>query len=87
MNPEPAFQEHTSGLLVPKEVVRKRQVFTKEEWRLLDRVSKLFHTKGVALLMECDNPACTKKIQQVATPGAGLILRCQCTDRVLQKAF
>lgn len=87
MNSEPAFQEHVSGLLVPKAHVRIRQVFTKEEWRLLDKVSRLFKSRGVALLMECEQPACSKEIQQVQIPGAGLMLRCQCTDRVLQKAF
>lgn len=77
-----------SGLLVPEEISRERQVWTADEGRLLDRAAKLLHRKGINLKMECQREGCqVAPLSKHQTPGGGFILRCEHADRVFTKAF
>ena len=51
-----AFREHASGLLVPEEVSRERQVWTKDEWKAINRVTTLLESRGMRLQFTCDAP-------------------------------
>lgn len=77
-----------SGLLLPPELSRERQVWTKQEWKLLERCTVLLHQKGVDLLMKCRHPKCADQpLQGQRVPGGDFHLRCEHADRVMTKAF
>ena len=82
------FRANASGLLVPESLSRVREVWTRDEWRLIDRVSKLLERRGVDLILAC--PACARagkpRIDQ-DREGDRQVLRCACKDRVFTKAF
>lgn len=85
---EPAFREHASGLLVPADVSRKREVWTSDEWRLLNRLTRLMESRGMQLLMRCTHPDCKKApIESIRQADGSNVLRCEHADRVFQKAF
>jgi hypothetical protein len=79
------FRSNTAGLLVPEDLSRKRQVWTKDEWRLLDRVTKLLQGKGVELFLACPDCRTAGKdpLERISTPE-GRVLRCACTDRIFR---
>ena len=84
-----AFREHASGLLVPEEVSRARRSLTWQEWRDLERATRLLGNERMAaeFVMRCKNPQCVdRKIERVRG-GHGMILRCGCTDRVFSKGY
>jgi hypothetical protein len=77
-----------SGLILPEDISRTRDVWTRDEYRLLDRALKLFTAKGMGLLLKCDHPACkSAPIEKIRQPGGGFVLRCAHADRVFTKAF
>jgi hypothetical protein len=83
-----AFTQRESGLFVPPELQRDRQVWTKDEGRLLERATKMLEAKGVRLYLGCDHAACTRApIERIRDQAGGLILRCAHLDRQLQRAF
>ena len=83
------FVEHASGLLVPPAHQRRREVWTRDEWKLLDRTAKLLAARHVKLQLACESPDCAREpIQRLRDPADGSItLRCRCTDRVLQRVI
>lgn len=84
----PGYREHVSGLLVPEDVSRARQVWTADEWRLLDRAMTLLGGHMVAVRLACGSSGCSDRtLTRVPTPDGGYVLRCACTDRVFQRAF
>lgn len=83
-----AFRAHASGLLVPEEHSREREVWTKDEARLLERAMKLLQSRHLDLFMGCDEPTCKKQpMERIRSLDGGLILRCAHRDRVLTRAF
>lgn len=92
---EPAFREHESGLLVPTEVSRRREVWARNEWATVERAVKLMKQKrgeavyGVSTFYKCDNPACDgKPLALHRNPiNNERTLRCGCTDRLMSRAF
>lgn len=85
---EPAFREHPSGLLVPNELSRQREVWTKKELRLIGRVTKLMASRNMQIMFACRSPQCADtKIERVRGLAGDFVLRCQCKDRVFQRAF
>lgn len=77
-----------SGLLVPEAQVRNRQVWSRDEWKQVDRASRLLRGHGVAVLMRCNRPACPDSMLTPATLADGSsVLRCGCTDRVLSRSL
>jgi len=80
------FRALSSGLLVPAaaDARRERQVWTRDEWRLLDRATKLANSRGLSLLLECRTAGCGGELltRGVAADGTP-ILRCPHADRVV----
>lgn len=75
-----------SGLLLPPELSRERQVWTRDEWRLLERCTALLHGKGLALQMQCQHDACKKAILEPSRLGDGSFqLQCPHATRVMGK--
>lgn len=78
------FRRHVGGLIVPEEVSRVQQVWTRDEWRLLDRATKLMNAHGLNLQLQCQNQACqATKIERMRRPDGTKMLRCEHMDRVV----
>lgn len=75
-------------LFVPEHVERERQVFTKDEWRLLDRATKLMNARGVGIQFKCLDPRCASEpIERLRQPDGTIVLRCAHADRTFLRAF
>lgn len=87
--PDPAFREHVSGLIVPAELSRKREVWAKDEWRLVERAVKLMKSRGVSTFYKCDNPACASEpLRLHRDPKSRAVdMRCACKSRLMMSAF
>lgn len=63
---------------------RERVVWTRDEQKLLNRLSKVFNAHGDKLLLRCGNPVCPDHAMTLhedqSNPG-GMVLRCGCHDR------
>ncbi len=74
---EGAFREHASGLIVPTELSREREVWTHDEWRTLERATKLLQARGLELFIGCTDERCkkepVKRIRQHGRQQAGLL--------------
>lgn len=83
------FAQDTSGLIVPEaSVTRERQVWPRDEWRLLERATKMLGAHGVDLLLQCQHPSCIKApLEPMRLPNGGFRLRCAHMDRVMTKAY
>lgn len=86
---EPAFREHASGLMVPTELSRERQVWTKSESALIDRATKLLGSRGLLMFLGCQEERCKKAGPITRRRGAGgeMILQCEHMDRIFTRAF
>lgn len=83
------FREHASGLIVPDEVSRTREVWTFEEWRVIERATQLLNSRGLDFFLRCG--PCTARAAAAHTPppilerrrraDGALTLRCDCTER------
>ena len=89
MRSDSTFRPTASGLLVPQELSRVREVWTKDEVRLLDRVRLLLVRHQIDLYLGCQDRDCRKQgpIERFRTIDGGMTLRCAHKDRVLQGAF
>lgn len=79
------FREHASGLLVPEDISRQREVWTKDERKLLDRATELLRSRAIALQLRCLHPDCQGpdgKMQFSRDNAGDAILRCGHKDRV-----
>lgn len=84
----PGFRTHASGLIVPEEHSRQREVFTRDEVRLIERAVKLLASRSVAVFFGCEEDTCRKSpIERIRHSDGGLILRCNHKDRVLMRSF
>lgn len=71
-----------SGLLLPDAVSRAREVWTRDEYKGLDRVTKFLESRGIHLFLRCPDPACKDApIQQIRRTDGGVTLRCGHKDR------
>ena len=78
------FREHASGLIVPDEISREREVWTHDEYRIFDRAVKLLATKELKLYLRCTHDGCTtQEFERVRLPDGGVSLRCGHKDRVI----
>lgn len=79
------FAPHASGLVVPTEVARVREVWTNDERKLLARALGLCGAHQVLVGLQCGRPGCPEPIiRRVETPE-GFALRCGCVERVIQR--
>lgn len=75
----------STGLLVPEDTPRPRQVWTKDEVRLHDRFVALMHERGLKIAMKCGKDGCDGELTRLQGNGGEYIFRCSCTDRVFQR--
>lgn len=81
-------QSVDSGLILPEPLSRGRQVWTRDEWRLLDRCTSMLDRHGVTLLMRCRETSCAgAPLEPQRLSDGSFRLRCAHLDRVMVKAF
>lgn len=77
-----------SGLLVPVESSRGREVWPRDEWRLLERATRMLGRHGIDLILQCQHPDCaTTPLEPMRLDDGGFQLRCAHMDHVMTKAF
>lgn len=77
-----------SGLILPEEQSRERQVWTRDEWRLLERATKMLKSHGLAVQLVCEHDACKgAALEPRRLRDGSFRLRCPHADRVLVKHF
>ena len=82
----PGFAQHASGLLVPEELKREREVWTREELRTLDKATALLESRGIQVFMRCHKPECHKApMERIRSLDGGITYRCGHKDRVFLK--
>lgn len=72
-----------SDLLVPTELAREREVWTREEWKTLERARKLAASRGVVLKLGC--PECREPLKSVTRLDGQPTLRCAHKDREITR--
>lgn len=77
-----------SGLIVPEELSREKTTFTWQQWRDLEKVTKMLEGSGLTLQFKCNDPRCQREpIRRVRTPEGGISFQCEHMDRTFTKAF
>ena len=78
------FAPNASGLLVPQEHVRARESWPYEDWRALEKASKLLKSRNVAMFLQCPDETCVDTpLERVRSQDGGITLRCNHLDRVV----
>jgi hypothetical protein len=87
--PGEGFRATASGLIVPEELSRTREVWTFDEWRQIERTTKLLESRGMEFFLRCG--PCTAraarrgqappKLERIRRADGALTLRCDCTER------
>ena len=77
------FRQSGTGLIVPETLARAREVWPRDEWKLLDRAAKMLAHHQVKFTLRCANPECDGTLSRIDDPE--LTLRCQCMDRILTR--
>ena len=79
------FHEHASGLIVPDFLAREREVWTRADWKILERATKLVASRGLRMFLQCaETPACRETpLARHREPDGGISLRCAHRDRVV----
>ena len=79
------MRAHASGLIVPEAQSRAREVWTKDEGRLLERATKLLDAKGIKLFLGCTEPRCkVAPITRKRLANGDFVLECEHKTRVFQ---
>jgi hypothetical protein len=78
-----------TGLILPTELSRQREVWTKTEHTLLARATKLLKARGLQILLRCEETSCqSAPIMRRRDPQSGDIhLECAHKTRVFQRQF
>ena len=77
-----------SGLLVPEDTPREREVWTKDEWKTLNRAIKLLALRGIRFQFACEDERCRReKLELLSQPDGSFLLRCAHKDRILSRAL
>lgn len=66
---------------------RIREVWPKDERKILDRCAKLFNSHGDKLMMRCGYPLCTDpdiRLYPDPLKPNWMVLRCGCRDRAFE---
>lgn len=84
----PGFRKTNSGLYVPPAQSREREVWTKDEWRLLDRATRLLTSRGLKFQFACPHPRCQGGPLALTRTVDGVVeLTCAHKTRVAMRAF
>lgn len=82
------FRRSPAGLLVPEEYSRERQTWVWQEWRDIERATKLLASRQIKFLLGCDKKGCSDpKLERLRNLDGSITLRCGCRDRVFTRAF
>lgn len=85
--PDP-FKRHASGLFVPEEVSREREVWTRAEWKTVDRATMFLKGRGLTVFFSCTDQRCQAgPIEKRENLDGTVTLRCAHKDRVLMKGY
>jgi hypothetical protein len=77
-----------SGLYVPPELQRDREVWPWADVRDLNKVIKALGARGITLLLRCEHAGCAgTPMERIVNPDGGFTLRCAHLDRVFTKAI
>ncbi len=81
------FRQGAAGLVLPVEASRRRRTLTWPEWRAIEKASTLLADQRLHadFVIRCVDPQCPDRKIQRMRGGAGMILRCGCTDRVFER--
>lgn len=85
-----SFKQRESGLYVPDALSRDRQVFTRDELRLIDRALALLGKASLKLQMACEHPRCADsrgKVERKQLADGSVVLQCDHLDRTFMRAF
>ena len=78
------FARHNSGLYVPEEHKRAREVWTQADWKMLERAVKFLESRSVTLFLGCPEEGCrSQPMERIRNLDGGLTLRCPHKDRVV----
>jgi hypothetical protein len=78
------FARHGSGLFVPEELKRERETWTYDDWKVLERATKLLSSRGLMLFLGCPEEGCKgREIERIRNLDGGITLRCNHKDRVV----
>lgn len=79
----------SSGLLLPVEHSRDREVWTYDDWKRVDRAVAFLKSKGVQIYLRCEHTAACKKepMDLQRQRDGGITLRCAHKDRVVSKSI
>lgn len=82
-----AYANHPSGLLVPEEFKRDREVWTLDELKTIDKATKLLESRGVLVYLGCVDEQCRKAgpLERIRSLDGGITYRCAHRDRVFLK--
>lgn len=81
-----ALRQTAGGLYVPETLSRARQVWTRDETRLVERATKLLEAKGVRTFFQCTEPECKGAPMTRERMGdGGILLRCAHMDREMPR--
>lgn len=74
-----------SGLVVPEELARERETWTRDEWRLIDRLMKIMRSRNLAVTLHCNDERCKGAEIEVLQGGAGFSWQCKHKTRVFHR--
>lgn len=82
------FRRKNGGLIVPEALSRVREVWVKDEWKLLERATKMLASHHVIVYLHCDFPTCqAEPLRPSRLPDGSFRLQCTHADRVMTKAL
>lgn len=82
------FALHGSGLLVPEEFKREREVWRKDEVKAVTKALKMLEDRGLEVLIGCPSVTCRKApIERLRNLDGSITMRCEHKDRILSRAF
>lgn len=82
------FAPHASGLLVPEEFKRDREVWIDAESKAVMKALTLLESRGVAVFLGCADARCTTApLERHRNLDGSITLRCNHKDRLLSRAF
>lgn len=71
-----------SGLIVPEEHSRVREVLTWQEWRTIEKATAILSAHGVKMFLGCEKAECkSEPMTRFRRPDGGITLRCAHADR------
>lgn len=81
------FRQHASGLYVPEEHSRQRIVWTREDYKLIDRAVKFLEREGITVYFQCraTTECANTAMERIRAQDGGILLRCAHAERVVNR--